>query len=368
MKEATLNKLEHGIYILHPILLSVKAEIERFVQYGRKDEIQLVIGPSGVGKTKLAEHTLSDITRRLESGWRTGKSYPISVEAPSQTKKEFPWRAFLESLLLGLGELDLSKKIDLDKYEQNRRTGLKPPPRSKLTIAQLEQLVRKRIKALQPVAVIIDESQNIVEGLNIDDRRANLNRLKNWANTMETKFIMFGTHECRDLLNINEQLSRRITPVYFPRYSKTWDEVKEFASFYKSIIQELNLKLSPKINKDFMYIYNHTLGCPGLLVTWLHNSISHCIEAGLDTISYETFHKKRFSKDRLLTMELAIKEFEAEYSASLSEFDPDKVQAGVEPYQQSLELSFSKKPPEAAPKNKHRPGQKKPKRYPVCGD
>jgi len=368
MKQEALDKLDNDFFILHPISVAVKSEIDRFAQHGRKDEILSVIGPSGIGKTSLAKQTCSQISHRLNCGWRPGKSHPVLIEAPSQTKREFPWRAFLEELLLLLGEINLVSKVDLDKVEQSKRAGDRAPPRSKLTIGQLERLVRKRIKVLQPAVVIIDEAQNLVVGLSAEDRKANLNRLKNWANTMDTKFILFGTHECRDFLNINEQLARRITPVYFPRYTKTMEEVTEFASFYKSLIQELELKMSPKINKDFIYIYNHTLGCPGLLVTWLHKSITYCVDAGLETLSYEVFHRHRFSKTRLATMEIAIKEFEAEYNDSLTDFNPDRIQVGSEPYQASLNLSFSSTHNKEKSKGPQRPGQKKPKRYPVCED
>ena len=259
-----------------------------------------------------------------------------------------------------LGEVNLKFKIDIDTIRTQKQQGIGTPSISRLTIGQLERLVRLRINVLKPITIIIDESQNFVEGLGLNDRKANVNRLKNWANTMDTKFILFGTHESRELLNLNEQLSRRITPVYFPRYAKNTEEMKEFASFYLGLVDALELNLDPRINEDFTFIYNHSLGCPGLLATWIYNSISQCITEKQSKISFATFNRNKMSRSRLAVMEKAIKNFEVEYHASLVNFNPDEVQADEGPSQ--LDMNFS------GPVNKQRnvkPGKQHPRRFPT---
>lgn len=360
MDSKTLYALQHEVYVEHAISKEVEAEILRFMQYGRLDECLCVVGPTGVGKSRMSRLLISKMIARLDSGWRQHSSYPLYIEAPSQTKREFPWRAFLEEMLLLLGEVDLSRKIDLEYAENCRKTGVRPPPLNKLNIGQLERLIRLRVKVLKPIAIIIDEAQNLVEGLSFNDRKANVNRLKNWANTMDTKFVLFGTHESREILNLNEQLSRRITPVYFPRYAKNDEEVKEFASFYLGLIKELDLNIDPKINKDFLFIYNHSLGCPGLLVTWLYDSIVDCISKKFTKISYQTFVKNKFSKSRLTVMEKAIKNFEVEYHNSFSNFNPDEVHADEYPEQTSMDFVDSK-----GKRGNPRPGKQHPRRFPV---
>jgi len=362
MDKTTLHALEHEIYVAHSIANEVEAELLRFMQYGRRDECLCVVGPTGVGKSRMSKLLISKMVARLDGGWRQFNSYPLYIEAPSQYKGEFPWRAFLEELLLLLGEVDLSRKIDLDYTEECKKSGGKGPSVNRLNIGQLERLIRLRVKVLKPVAIIIDEAQNLVEGLSYKDRKANVNRLKNWANTMDTKFILFGTHESREILNLNEQLSRRITPVYFPRYVKNTEEISEFASFYLGLTQALDLNMSPKINKDFLFIYNHSLGCPGLLATWLYDSIAYCVSKKLTKISYETFVKNKFSKMRLMVMEKAIKNFEVEYHNSFADFNPDEVQADDLPDQLNMDFVESK-----GQRGNPKPGKQHPTRY-VTGE
>ena len=360
MDSSILNILENEIFVEHPIATEVEADILRFMQYGRQDECLCVVGPTGAGKSSMSRRLISTMITRLDGGWLSNHSYPLYIEAPSQTKREFPWRSFLEELLLLLGEIDLTRKIDLEYAENCRKSGVRPPPVSKLTIGQLERLIRLRVQVLKPVAIIIDEAQNLVEGLSFNDRKANVNRLKNWANTMDTKFIMFGTHESREILNLNEQLSRRITPVYFPRYAKNKEEMSEFGSFYLGLIKELDIKMDPKINKDFLFIYNHSLGCPGLLATWLYKSIAMAISKNSPRITYDIFIKNKYAKSRLTVMEKAIKNFEIEYQESLGNFNPDEIQPDALPVQ--FDMNFK------GPGNQRgrpRPGQQNPRRHPT---
>lgn len=358
MDASTLDQLENVIFVEHPIANGVESDILRFMQFGRHDECLCVVGPTGVGKSRMSKRVKSRMISRLNSGWLHSHSYPLDIEAPSQTKKEFPWRSFLEEILLLLGEVDLTRKIDLEHAEKCRKSGVRPPPVSKLTIGQLERLIRLRVEVLKPVAIIIDEAQNLVEGLSFSDRKANVNRLKNWANTMDTKFILFGTHESREFFNLNEQLTRRITPVYFPRYAKNKDEMADFGSFYLGILKELDLNMDPKINKDFTFIYNHSLGCPGLLATWIYKSIETAIWQKSSRITYDIFMKNRFSKTRLEVMEKAIKNFEVEYQASLSDFNPDLIQADSPPEQ--LIIDYTSKPTQHG---NPKPGKQHPRRF-----
>lgn len=363
MNSDTLMNLNGARLVEHPHFAHVFAEVLRHVQYGRADEPTCVIGPTGVGKTTLQNALVDYLIRQQYTGWRPSSSPPVILEAPAQYSGDFPWRSFMEDLLLTLGEPDLKSKVDLDRIEEAKRSKQAIRGTTRLNIAQIESLVRKRIKALGPVVIFIDEAQNIVEGLSVAKRKQNVNRIKNWANTMNTKFVLFGTHEAKDLLNLNEQLARRIAPIYFPRYrGLEQEEVQQFMDFYKALVEEFDLKMTRDVGKDYQYIYNHSLGCPGLLVSWLHDAISYCIDKNLSSISKRVLKKTQKSHDRLHTIELAIKEFEAYYESTLQDFNPYLV--FPENVQMDLQSNASviKRPP--LPPG-WKPGQQHPTRHQV---
>lgn len=359
MDANTLYRLENEIFVFHSIFEEVFKEILRFIQYGHRDECLCVIGPTGVGKSKMKVYLVDYLVQQSLDGWQPGCHHPITIEAQAKARRDFPWRAFLEDLLLLLGDKDIRRKVDLDEVQRRKQSHVHPPYSSGLSVPQLERLAKQRINTLRPSAILIDEAQNMVEGMSEGDRKTNINRLKYWANSMDTKFILFGTHESKHVLNLNEQLSRRIAPIYFPRYSKTREGIERFAEFYLGLKGQLNLTVDKRIEDNFEDIYNYSLGCPGLLVTWIHHSISCCITSGSKSISKPIWDSQKISATRLTTIERAIKTFELELERNKAAFDPDK----VFPDEGQIDLSFDVKQHQFSETSKRRPGQQKPKRH-----
>lgn len=326
MDTDTLDLLKNRLVIKHAHFQDVQDQVLRAVQYGRSDEALCVFGPTGVGKTTMQNYLVDTLIKKQRNGWKSNFAPPVLVEAPAQVNHKFPWRSLIEEMLELLGEQDLQSKVDLDDIQQNIKSGLDSRSRRNLSEAKIERLLVKRINKLRPICVFIDEGQHMVESLPPLTQMANANIIKHWANRMDTIFIVFGTHEAKGLLNQNEQLSRRVAPIYFPRY-KISDpiEYEQYFHFYGNLVQELGLKIDSVVHNDFRYIYNYSLGCPGNLASWLHKSISYCIDKNIDRISKNILQKNRIATDRLRTMEQAIKNFEAYYESTLEEFDPTSV-------------------------------------------
>jgi ABC-type taurine transport system ATPase subunit len=364
MNNNILELLENRITLEHQNFKSVFTEILCKTQHGRKDEVICVIGPSGIGKSTMQRYLADYLTKQQAAGWKDDHFPPILIEAPSSLKGEFPWRSFLEDLLEKLGDLHTRNKIDLDSQESKKRDGTFTTPRTRLTIGQLEKLLRTRIKALKPVVIFIDECQNFVDQISNNDIKSNINRIKNWANTMDTKFMLFGTHEAKELLNLNEQLARRVVPIYFPRYQRESEsDIKAFAQFYISLIKRLEIKIDSKVHENFLDIYDYSLGCSGLLVSWIHNAISHCISNNSFKITPAIMKKTRHSRDQLVIAEKAIKNFELFHQRSLEDFNPNEVYADNEEQYQPDLLQPSQ--PQASKKRNLKPGQQHPKYHKV---
>jgi ABC-type nitrate/sulfonate/bicarbonate transport system ATPase subunit len=362
MNESTLDLLENQLIIQHRNFVETQAEILRGIQHGRSDEPICVIGPTGIGKTKL-QHFLADyLIGRQAKDWRSDCHPPLLIEAPAAEKGKFPWRSFLEDLLTNLGEIDLTAKVDFERVDMNRKLAKRAPPRTKLSEAGLERLLRIRVNALRPIVIFIDECQNLVDNVSDIERKANVNRIKSWANTMRTKIVLFGTHEAQALLNLNEQLARRVSPIYFPRYKRDDEhDVNEFASFYMSIIDHADIRIDPACHKDFYNIYDYSLGSPGLLVSWLHKAMVYCIDRNLPKITEDILKRTRYSKDCLQTVELAVKNFEVYQESTYENFNP----ALILPDEPLTPDMFGASQPMVSRPSKRKPGTKNPKSYQV---
>ncbi len=364
MDSKTLDLLENNITLMHKNFSSVFTDILSATQHGRKDEIVCVIGPAGVGKSTMLKYLSGYLVKQQSAGWKDDCYPPIIVEAPPRETGGFPWRTFLEEILEKLGEVNFDNILDLDETENRKRQGKWSISRRSPSVAQLQKKMRLRIKSFRPVAILIDECQNMVDRISESEKIANLNRMKNWANTMKTKFILFGTHEAKELLNLNEQLSRRVLPVYFPRYQReSENEVMAYAQFFYSLIKILNLRLEAKAHEDFLEIHNYSLGCPGLLVSWLHRAITMCISTNTPKITATILKKTRHTRSALLTAEKAIKNFEAYYEQSLEDFNPSEVFADTDELYQPdlLEKSLTSR----TLKRDLKPGQQHPRYHKV---
>lgn len=364
MDSKTLDLLENHITLMHQNFASVFTDILSATQHGRKDEIVCVIGPAGIGKSTMLKYLSGYLVKQQSAGWKDDCFPPIIVEAPSRETGGFPWRTFLEEILEKLREINVDSMLDLDETENRKKQGKWSISRSRPSIAQLQKKMRLRIKSFKPVAIFIDECQNMVDRISESEKIANLNRMKNWANTMKTKFILFGTHEAKELLNLNEQLARRVLPIYFPRYQRESEtEIKAYAQFFYSLIKNLNLRLDTKADENFLDIYDYSLGCPGLLVSWLHRAITMCICTNVPKITSAILKKTRHTRSALLTAEKAIKNFEAYYRQSLEDFNPSEVCADTD---ELYQLDFLQKSPTSKTlKRNLKPGQQHPRYHKV---
>ncbi|MBU3068263.1 TniB family NTP-binding protein [Aestuariicella sp. G3-2] len=363
MNKTTLERLENNVVIAHKNFKQVYDKLERYFQHGRSDEAICVIAPAGMGKTTMGELLISDFQSRQDNGWMSDYAPPVMIEMPSQYNNDFPWKAFIESILEKLGDCGMQSKVDLDENEELRRKGFFAQKTTRLSIAKLEKLLRERIKAFRPIVIVFDESQNMVEGLSESKKRENVNRIKNWANTMETKFVFFGTHGAKGFLNLNEQLARRVVPIYFPRYKKNNPEdCKHFFDFYVNLIENLEIPIDKNVLEDFDFIYNHTLGCPGILSSWLHSSIAFCLENNFRELEKSILEEFKFSFDRLSIIEREVKIYELYFESTQQEFCPSLV--CVDDIGQ-MELIENPKTNIRRGNRKSKPGTQKPRRYPV---
>jgi hypothetical protein len=157
----------------------------------------------------------------------------------------------------------------------------------------------------------VDEAQHL--GKMTSGRRLldQMDTLKSLAGMTDTVHVLIGTYELLSLANLSAQLSRRSVDIHFGRYQA--DSAEEFLTF-KSVLltlqRHLPLPKEPDLVGRSEYLYEHSVGCVGVLKSWLNRALARALEEGEDTLTPRHLEQQAEPARKLLSLARAIKEGE----------------------------------------------------------
>ncbi|MRH42089.1 AAA family ATPase [Aquibacillus halophilus] len=287
----------------HPKLIQVMKKLKNEIYSQSNSDILMVVGPSGVGKSKLFERTLISILKDFSSEMEVDKGMiPIAgMELPNPDLGKFSWKDFYYRVLLQLTEPLIDDKIDIEAMLRNKQGSLDGKKAG--TAPELRRSVEKAFDNRKTKAFLIDEAQHF---FNIGSRSIStkqFNSIKSLANMANTKIVLFGTYQLNEVINLDGQLSRRVKELHFPKYDySNPDEVKMFKSILFSFQRNLPVEEQPDLIQYHEYIYEHCVGCTGILKRWLQRCLSDALESGHKTITFENLKRNALQNKKLLTL------------------------------------------------------------------
>ena len=255
--------------IRHPRVMLLKDELSTLIYEGSQDSILLVCGPTGVGKTTLAEIMVESAIKESESLMNidAGIIPAIYVEAPSSGETEFSWRLFYHRIL---AQLEGSFSMPKTAYRVDATTNqmVKPGGASSNTLSALRLAVGRAMRERKTKFLVIDEAAHIIRQTRQMQRQ--LDTLKSLANECEAQIILIGSYDLYQLVSLSAQLARRTHVLHFERYRQDRPEdenafhacVKKFQSQLQNLWGE---QLMPHANA----LQDNVLGCIGTLNTVL---------------------------------------------------------------------------------------------------
>ena len=266
--------------INHPRVSDVAQAIRTLIYPGSQDTLLLIVGPSGVGKTRLAKFIVEDeIERsRTELSKDAGIIPAIYVEADSSGEKEFSWRLFYQRILDQLnGELS----VDNVDYGINPLTGRmersKRPGRN--TLASMRAAVERALTARGTKFLVVDEAAHIINQCSSSQMLKQLDTLKSLANRCSSQIILVGAYDLHKLMSLSAQLARRTHVIHFERYRR--DSSQDLISF-NSCLRAFEKKLPDlwggKLLPHAEDLYENTLGCIGTLSAVLTRALRFHVE------------------------------------------------------------------------------------------
>ncbi|WP_079507638.1 AAA family ATPase [Mesobacillus jeotgali] len=291
--------------ISHPKLIKVFREILFSIGNSNESQIIMVIGPSGVGKSKVFEKIIEKIFLESEEEMKSDMCIiPIAgIELPNPDTSNFNWKDFYYRLLKALHEPLIDHKVDFSKLLKQETSKRKISPFHPGTAPELRRSLENAIKYRRPKALLIDEAQHFFKTATGKGLQSQFDSLKSLANMSHVQLVLLGTYELNEIININGQLARRVKEIHFPRYDISIQEDYEaFGNIVHTFQKYIPLEIEPDLIGDLEFIYEFSLGCVGILKKWLQRSLSDALENNQKTITIEVLKRNRLSANKILTL------------------------------------------------------------------
>lgn len=342
--------------VAHPKLEEALGELKKAIYSPDNFNVIMVIGPSGVGKTRLFEQTIRSILKDMAEDIEKDKSIiPITgIELPNPDLGKFNWKDFYYRVLSSLNEPLIDHKIDFEKVigkkDKKNISSFKHETTPELRRSLENAFLYRKTKAL-----LIDEAQHFFDVGTSVKMQKQFNSIKSLSNMANTKIVLFGTYHLNLVINLDGQLSRRVYEIHFPRYDYSKkEEIRMFKNMLFSFQRSLPVKEEPNLIKNHEYIYENSIGCAGVLKNWLLRCLSEAIDNNEQTITIENLKRNTMNTKKLLTLAKEANTGEMNFVDTKQESDELKTLLGIK--------SSTEKTTEKRRNGNATPGKRKPER------
>lgn len=309
-----------GKVVAHPRLKEAHGALMGALRRPGDASLILVFGPTGVGKTTLRLRVERQLTLEAlpELERNPGRLPVVALEAVASEAGQFNWKDYYLRALAALEEPMARHKIDLDQRSDgrcplapSRRDRVGQPETWRAAAPALRRALEQALLARRPSAFILDEAQHL--GKMASGRRLldQMDALKSLSAMTGTVHVLIGTYELLRLADLSAQLSRRSTEIHFGRYrAESAEDLRAFKSVLLTFQRHLPLAAKPDLLGHYEYLYERSVGCVGVLKSWLNRALAAVLEEGGDSLSESHLAGQAEPTRKLLSLAREIKEGE----------------------------------------------------------
>ena len=261
--------------INHPRIGEVIAEVEALEAMGQ-GHILMVTGPTGVGKTTLAQSLYARMLKRYQADMTLdpGLIPVLRIEARATSEAEFNWKLFYSDILEQLeGPVGTPAGVEYGVDPKTNRV-YRPLGRSKNTAAGLRKKVEEALRARGVKVLMIDEGGHLT---NVSETRMKrqTDALKSLSNCAGCQIILFGSYDILGVSRLSGQLARRIKEIHFSRYRTDCpDDCIAFEGFLQRLEHDALGYFDGLLLENAQLLQMNTLGCIGTLMDLIRGFIS----------------------------------------------------------------------------------------------
>lgn len=263
--------------IAHQRLTDTTTELNFLIQQAQSQPVVIfLIGPTGVGKTTTLDKVKEEINYFAfdKLKYDTTSIPCVCAEAVAPESGNFSWGDQYHCILETLTKVLLERRIDPDSIISGESRRI---PR----YGSASSLCRSVIDALRyrnTIALMMDEAQHLCLVPNGRRLKDQMEKIKDLINRSMVPFVLAGTYELVNLLDLSGQLTRRSRVIHLQRYcAENREDLEEYTACLCKLLEQIPLNNGIDIEKHWAYFYERTVGCLGILKDWVTYSVANAM-------------------------------------------------------------------------------------------
>ena len=298
--------------VAHPRLVDAHRAVHDALRQPTAPSLIVLYGPTGVGKTtlrlRLEQQLITEALPALKKD--TARVPVLAVEAIAPESGQFNWKDYYARALVALNEPLLDRKVMVNAAVNP--DAVRPTIRRSASAPALRWVLEQCMRQRRVGVCLIDEAQHLkrlASGRRLLDQ---MDTLKSLAATTGTMHVLIGTYELLGLTNLSAQLSRRSVEIHFGRYLADVDRDRlAFKSVLLTFQRQLPVSEEPDLVGLWERLYEGSLGCVGVLKSWLNRALADAIAHEAATITRRHLDRQALPTRTLLNLAREITEGEA---------------------------------------------------------
>lgn len=345
--------------IAHPNAKAAFSELMTALQATAAPQIIILTGPTGAGKSTLAQAARNRLMQRFEAQMHAEPDFVpvVTINAVPPNGNSFSWKDFHIRLLSGQSEPLVNRKL----YFPPQTTLLPapsvlPPVLGNSTADALRRSVEQYLRLRRTKVMIIDEAHHLLLVGGTQRLECQFESLKSLTIETGVTILLVGTYRLLDILDQSGQLTRRSQVINYARYDqRRQGDMENFRKVLVTFEQRIGAMVEARLDEHAKYFYQKTGGCIGILKDWLSRCLEHALCEGASIIDAKFAERFALKNRGLLTI---IEEaFLGE--ERVADVGDDRL---FDLLKNGVLLARNGSP---LPKKPRRPGQRNPKRDPV---
>jgi hypothetical protein len=298
--------------VAHPRLVDAHRAVHDALRQPTAASLIVLYGPTGVGKTtlrlRLEQQLITEALPALDKD--TARIPVLAVEAIAPESGQFNWKDYYARALVALNEPLLDRKVIVNAAVNP--DAVRPAIRRSASAPALRWVLEQCLRQRRVGVCLIDEAQHLkrlASGRRLFDQ---MDTLKSLAALTGTMHVLIGTYELLGLTNLSAQLSRRTVEIHFGRYRATVDKDRlAFKSVLLTFQRHLPVSEEPDLVGLWERLYEGSLGCVGVLKSWLNRALADAIAHEAATITRRHLDRQALPTRTLLNLAREITEGES---------------------------------------------------------